>query len=62
MLTLGDARLTLVNGGNFRLDGGAMHGVVPKTLWSKLVSCDDAQPLRVRDQLPAGREGAASGC
>jgi glyoxylase-like metal-dependent hydrolase (beta-lactamase superfamily II) len=30
----------MVNGGNFRLDGGAMHGVVPKTLWSKLVSCD----------------------
>jgi glyoxylase-like metal-dependent hydrolase (beta-lactamase superfamily II) len=41
MLTLGDARLTMLNGGNFRLDGGAMHGVVPKTLWSKLVSCDE---------------------
>jgi glyoxylase-like metal-dependent hydrolase (beta-lactamase superfamily II) len=41
MLTLGDVRLTMLNGGNFRLDGGAMHGVVPKTLWSKLVSCDD---------------------
>ena len=40
MLTIGDARVTVLNGGNFRLDGGAMHGVVPKTLWSKLVSCD----------------------
>jgi len=40
MLTIGDARLTMLNGGNFRLDGCAMHGVVPKTLWSKLVSCD----------------------
>ena len=40
MLSLGDIRLTSLNGGNFRLDGGAMHGVVPKTLWSKLVSCD----------------------
>jgi glyoxylase-like metal-dependent hydrolase (beta-lactamase superfamily II) len=40
MLNLGDARLTLLDGGSFRLDGGAMHGVVPKTLWSKLVSCD----------------------
>ncbi|HEY5453325.1 MAG TPA: MBL fold metallo-hydrolase, partial [Polyangia bacterium] len=40
MLTIGDAKLTMLNGGNFRLDGGAMHGVVPKTLWSKLVSCD----------------------
>ena len=40
MLAIGDAKLTMLNGGNFRLDGGAMHGVVPKTLWSKLVSCD----------------------
>jgi glyoxylase-like metal-dependent hydrolase (beta-lactamase superfamily II) len=40
VLKVGDAKLTLLNGGNFRLDGGAMHGVVPKTLWSKLVSCD----------------------
>jgi glyoxylase-like metal-dependent hydrolase (beta-lactamase superfamily II) len=41
MLALGDLRLTMLNGGNFRLDGGAMHGVVPKTIWSKLVSCDE---------------------
>ncbi len=41
MHALGDFSLTVVNGGNFRLDGGAMHGVVPKTLWSKLVSCDE---------------------
>jgi glyoxylase-like metal-dependent hydrolase (beta-lactamase superfamily II) len=41
MLALGDLKLTMLNGGNFRLDGGAMHGVVPKTIWSKLVSCDD---------------------
>jgi glyoxylase-like metal-dependent hydrolase (beta-lactamase superfamily II) len=40
-LRLGDATLAMVNGGDFRLDGGAMHGVVPKTIWSKLVSCDD---------------------
>ena len=33
--------LTMVNGGNFRLDGGAMHGVVPKAIWNRLVSCDD---------------------
>jgi glyoxylase-like metal-dependent hydrolase (beta-lactamase superfamily II) len=40
-MQLGELTLTSLNGGNFRLDGGAMHGVVPKTLWSKLVSCDD---------------------
>ena len=39
---LGDASLTMVNGGDFRLDGGAMYGVVPKTLWSRLVSCDES--------------------
>jgi glyoxylase-like metal-dependent hydrolase (beta-lactamase superfamily II) len=39
---LGDVTLTMVNGGDFRLDGGAMHGVVPKVMWSKLCSCDDA--------------------
>jgi glyoxylase-like metal-dependent hydrolase (beta-lactamase superfamily II) len=38
---LGDIRLTMVNGGDFRLDGGAMHGVVPKTMWQHLVSCDE---------------------
>jgi len=40
-MKLGDLTLTLVNGGNFRLDGGAMHGVVPKTIWSRLTSCDE---------------------
>ena len=38
---LGSASLTMVNGGDVRLDGGAMHGVVPKTLWNRLISCDE---------------------
>ncbi len=41
MMRTGDLTLTMLDGGSFRLDGGAMHGVVPKTIWSKLVSCDD---------------------
>jgi glyoxylase-like metal-dependent hydrolase (beta-lactamase superfamily II) len=40
-MKLGGATLAMVNGGDFRLDGGAMHGVVPKTIWSRLVSCDE---------------------
>lgn len=40
-MRLGDLTVTSLDGGSFRLDGGAMHGVVPKTLWSKLVSCDE---------------------
>jgi len=30
-----------VNSGNFKLDGGAMFGVVPKTIWSKTNPADE---------------------
>lgn len=33
--------LHVIDAGNFKLDGGAMFGVVPKTLWSKKVPADD---------------------
>ena len=28
-------KLHVINTGNFKLDGGAMFGVVPKTIWSR---------------------------
>jgi glyoxylase-like metal-dependent hydrolase (beta-lactamase superfamily II) len=31
----------LLRAGSFRLDGGGMFGVVPKTIWSKMVTPDD---------------------
>ena len=31
-----------VNAGFFKLDGGAMHGVVPKVMWQKVNPADDA--------------------
>lgn len=33
--------LKTIETGHFKLDGGAMHGVVPKSLWSKLNPADD---------------------
>ncbi len=33
-------RLYPLNVGNFKLDGGAMFGVVPKSLWSKTNPAD----------------------
>ena len=30
-----------VNTGYFKLDGGAMYGVVPKSIWQKLNPADD---------------------
>jgi glyoxylase-like metal-dependent hydrolase (beta-lactamase superfamily II) len=40
-LTLGKLRCHLLEGGSQRLDGGAMFGVVPKPLWSRVASPDD---------------------
>jgi glyoxylase-like metal-dependent hydrolase (beta-lactamase superfamily II) len=36
----GSLELTIVSGGRFRLDGGAMFGVVPKVLWEKKFPAD----------------------
>ena len=38
---LGDLELNLCTDGSFLLDGGAMFGVVPKTLWSRRAPADD---------------------
>ncbi len=52
---LPDFELTPLLDGYFRLDGGAMFGVVPKTLWQKRATADDRnritmamRPLLVR--------------
>lgn len=34
-------KLYPIETGNFKLDGGAMFGVVPKVLWSKAYPCDE---------------------
>jgi glyoxylase-like metal-dependent hydrolase (beta-lactamase superfamily II) len=41
VMQLGHFRLEVVSGGRFRMDGGAMFGVVPKTLWSRYAEPDD---------------------
>ena len=55
MVRLGDFELTPLLDGYFRLDGGAMFGVVPKTLWEKRIPADERnritmamRPLLVR--------------
>jgi len=39
--TLGEYELTILSDGHYFLDGGAMFGVVPKTLWEKRAPADD---------------------
>lgn len=44
----GNFDLYPVESGRFKLDGGAMFGVVPKTLWSKQIPADD------KNRIPMG--------
>jgi hypothetical protein len=46
--TLGDFDLTILTDGTYLLDGGAMFGVVPKTLWEKRA------PANERNQILLG--------
>lgn len=39
-MKLGDYELSAARDGTFRLDGGAMFGIVPKSLWSKIDPAD----------------------
>ena len=55
MMTLGDFELHSLSDGMFRLDGGAMFGVVPKPLWERRAPADEKnrillglRPLLVR--------------
>jgi glyoxylase-like metal-dependent hydrolase (beta-lactamase superfamily II) len=44
---LGELRLDIVRGPGFRLDGGAMFGVVPKILWEKRRPPDERNRIRL---------------
>jgi glyoxylase-like metal-dependent hydrolase (beta-lactamase superfamily II) len=66
-MVLGNLDLISLSDGFFRLDGGAMFGVVPKTLWEKRAPADERnrislamRPLLVRtpDQLVLIDSGA----
>jgi glyoxylase-like metal-dependent hydrolase (beta-lactamase superfamily II) len=46
-VTLGDLELLPLTDGTFRLDGGAMFGVVPKPLWQKRAPADDRNRIRL---------------
>jgi glyoxylase-like metal-dependent hydrolase (beta-lactamase superfamily II) len=45
---LGNIEVKFLDGGPFGLDGGAMFGVVPKTLWEKKSPPDDRNRIRMR--------------
>jgi len=46
-LGFGDLQLTVLHDGPFRLDGGAMFGVVPRPLWEKLTPADERNRVQL---------------
>ncbi len=38
----------LLRAGSFRLDGGAMFGIIPKVLWQRTTSCDDQNRITLQ--------------
>lgn len=46
-MQFGDYRVEIVPDTEFRLDGGAMFGVVPRSLWSKVCPPDDQNRIRM---------------
>ena len=46
-MQLGQFRLSVLSDGEFRLDGGAMFGVIPKVMWSPVKWCDERNRIRM---------------
>jgi glyoxylase-like metal-dependent hydrolase (beta-lactamase superfamily II) len=44
---LGDRSITLLDGGQLKLDGGAMFGIIPKPLWQKATPVDDQNRIQL---------------
>jgi glyoxylase-like metal-dependent hydrolase (beta-lactamase superfamily II) len=52
-MTLGDFELTVLSDGTYRMDGGAMFGVIPKIMWEKRIRPDERNniPLALNSLL-----------
>jgi len=44
---LGDCTVMLIDGGRFKLDGGAMFGLIPKALWSRVCPADEQNRIQL---------------
>jgi glyoxylase-like metal-dependent hydrolase (beta-lactamase superfamily II) len=56
---LGEFELTVCTDGPFLLDGGAMFGVVPKTLWQKRMAADELNQVLLGLNTVVVRTGSA---
>ena len=44
---LGNCRITLIDGGSLKLDGGAMFGIIPKPLWQRGTPADEQNRIQL---------------
>jgi glyoxylase-like metal-dependent hydrolase (beta-lactamase superfamily II) len=50
-MTFGRYDISCIDAGHFRLDGGAMFGVVPKTLWNRTLPADGMNRIAMMARL-----------
>ncbi len=50
----------LLRAGTFRLDGGGMFGVIPKTIWSRLVQADENNRIGLQQNCLLLHDGATT--
>lgn len=46
-MQIGDYKLTVINSGYFKLDGGAMFGIIPRPLWEKTNPPDNLNRIKL---------------
>lgn len=59
-MTFGDFELFLIEDGGFRLDGGAMYGVVPRVMWARNDAPDDRNRIRLACNCLLVKTGTAN--
>jgi glyoxylase-like metal-dependent hydrolase (beta-lactamase superfamily II) len=62
MLQLGRWSLAAVQDGTFALDGGAMFGIVPRTLWERQIAPDAKHRIRLAARCLLALDRAAGRC
>ena len=56
-MQLGNWQLDTINGGLFRLDGGVMFGVVPRTIWKNVAPPDETNRIQCANNCVLARDG-----
>jgi glyoxylase-like metal-dependent hydrolase (beta-lactamase superfamily II) len=56
-MQLGSWQLDTASGGNLRIDGGTMFGVVPKVLWERYQPADELNRIRSATNCVVARDG-----